>query len=175
MLRHSLDAANRLTESREWLADPRDSIDTSRVTVMLDEVRGGFAVFNKPLAADTLSSGATVPALLMIMPIPPNSVADLCTACSTAISSAIESKTNIFRACSPGGLPALLCRSMLGGTCVGSGSSGGIRLHFTMLPEIAESFTNSFNGEELADHYGAQKPSGAPDPIEPLAPAAQLR
>ena len=69
---------------------------------MLDEVRGGFAVFNKPLAADTLSSGATVPALLMIMPIPPNSVADLCTACSTAISSAIESKTNIFRACSPG-------------------------------------------------------------------------
>jgi hypothetical protein len=45
----------------------------------------------------------------------------------------------------------------------------------SMLPEIAESFTNSFSGEELADHYGAQKPSLAPDPIEPLAPAAQLR
>jgi hypothetical protein len=44
-----------------------------------------------------------------------------------------------------------------------------------MLPEIAASFTNSFTGEELADHYGAQKPGGAPDPIEPLPPAAQLR
>jgi hypothetical protein len=44
-----------------------------------------------------------------------------------------------------------------------------------MLPEIAESFTNSFTGEELADHYGAQKPSRAPDPLEPLPPAAQLR
>ena len=32
----------------------------------------------------------------------------------------------------------------------------------SMLPEIAESFTNSFTGEELADHYGAQKPSGRP-------------
>jgi len=124
MLRHSLDAANRLTESREWLADPRDSIDTSRVTVMLDEVRGGFAVFNKPLAADTLSSGATVPALLMIMPIPPNSVADLCTACSTAISSAIESKTNIFRACSPGrptgrAVPVHVGRHMISMSAVG--------------------------------------------------------
>ena len=45
----------------------------------------------------------------------------------------------------------------------------------SMLPEVAESFTNSFTGEELADHYGAQKASGAPDPIEPLPPAAQLR
>ena len=44
----------------------------------------------------------------------------------------------------------------------------------SMLPEIAASFTNSFTGEELADHYGAQKPSGAPDPIELLPPAAQL-
>ena len=43
----------------------------------------------------------------------------------------------------------------------------------SMLPEIAESFTNSFSGEELADHYGAQKPSGAPDPTLPLPPAAQ--
>jgi hypothetical protein len=45
----------------------------------------------------------------------------------------------------------------------------------SMLPEIPESFTNSFTGEELADHYGAQKPSRAPDPLEPLPPAAQLR
>src|SRR6202047_3857372 len=44
-----------------------------------------------------------------------------------------------------------------------------------MLPEIAESFTNSFTGEELADHYGAQRASGAPDPTIPLPPAAQLR
>jgi arylsulfatase A-like enzyme len=28
----------------------------------------------------------------------------------------------------------------------------------TMLPEIKESFTHSFDGEELADHYGAKKP-----------------
>jgi len=44
-----------------------------------------------------------------------------------------------------------------------------------MLPEIAESFTNSFTGEELADHYDAQKPSGAPDPALPLGPPAQPR
>ena len=34
----------------------------------------------------------------------------------------------------------------------------------SMLPEIAESFTKSFTGEELADHYGAQKPVGCPIP-----------
>jgi arylsulfatase A-like enzyme len=45
----------------------------------------------------------------------------------------------------------------------------------SMLPEIAESFTNSFTGEELADHYGSQKPSGAPDPTVPLPAAAQSR
>jgi len=45
----------------------------------------------------------------------------------------------------------------------------------SMLPEIAESFTNSFTGEELADHYDAQKPSGAPDPALPLGPPAQPR
>jgi arylsulfatase A-like enzyme len=28
----------------------------------------------------------------------------------------------------------------------------------TMLPEIKESYTHSFDGEELADHYGAKKP-----------------
>jgi arylsulfatase A-like enzyme len=45
----------------------------------------------------------------------------------------------------------------------------------SMLPEIGESFTNSFTGAEFADHYGAQKPSGAPDPTIPLPPAAQSR
>ena len=44
-----------------------------------------------------------------------------------------------------------------------------------MLPEIAESFTRSFSGEELADHYGSQKASEAPDPTVPLPPAAQSR
>ena len=44
-----------------------------------------------------------------------------------------------------------------------------------MLPEIAESFTRSFTGEELADHYGSQPASGAPDPTVPLPPAAQSR
>ena len=32
-----------------------------------------------------------------------------------------------------------------------------------MLPEIRESFTGSFNGEELADHFGAKPPDQAPD------------
>jgi arylsulfatase A-like enzyme len=45
----------------------------------------------------------------------------------------------------------------------------------SMLPEIAESFTRSFTGEELADHYGSQKASGAPDPTVPLPLAAQSR
>ena len=45
----------------------------------------------------------------------------------------------------------------------------------SMLPEIAESFTRSFTGEELADHYGSQKANEAPDPTVPLAPAAQSR
>jgi arylsulfatase A-like enzyme len=45
----------------------------------------------------------------------------------------------------------------------------------SMLPEIRESFTRSFTGEELADHFGAQKPSGAPDPTVPLPPTAQSR
>ena len=45
----------------------------------------------------------------------------------------------------------------------------------SMLPEIAESFTRSFTGEELADHYGSQKASEAPDPTVPLPPAAQSR
>jgi arylsulfatase A-like enzyme len=45
----------------------------------------------------------------------------------------------------------------------------------SMLPEIAESFTRSFTGDELADHYGSQKASAAPDPTLPLPPAAQSR
>ena len=45
----------------------------------------------------------------------------------------------------------------------------------SMLPEIAESFTRSFTGEELADHYGSQKASGAPDPTVPSPPDAQSR
>ena len=45
----------------------------------------------------------------------------------------------------------------------------------SLLPEIAESFTRSFTGEELADHYGSQKASEAPDPTVPLPPAAQSR
>jgi hypothetical protein len=45
----------------------------------------------------------------------------------------------------------------------------------SMLPEIAESFTRSFTGEELADHYGSQKASEAPDPTVLLSPTAQSR
>ena len=45
----------------------------------------------------------------------------------------------------------------------------------SMLPEIAESFTRSFTGDELADHYGLQKANAAPDPTLPLLPAAQSR
>ena len=33
----------------------------------------------------------------------------------------------------------------------------------TMLPEIKESFTHSFNGKELADHFGAKEPDQSPD------------
>ena len=44
-----------------------------------------------------------------------------------------------------------------------------------MLPKVAESFTESYTGTQLGDHYGAQKPSGAPDPAVLLPAAAQLR
>jgi len=38
----------------------------------------------------------------------------------------------------------------------------------TMLPEIKESFTHSFDGKELADHYGAKASDQTPDiPIPP--------
>jgi len=33
----------------------------------------------------------------------------------------------------------------------------------TMLPEIKESFTHSFDGNELADHFGAKPTDGIPD------------
>ena len=33
----------------------------------------------------------------------------------------------------------------------------------TMLPEIDESFTHSFSGEELADHIGTPVPTGKAD------------
>jgi arylsulfatase A-like enzyme len=45
----------------------------------------------------------------------------------------------------------------------------------SMLPEIAESFTESHTGAQFADRYGSQKASGAPDPAGPLLPAAQSR
>jgi hypothetical protein len=32
-----------------------------------------------------------------------------------------------------------------------------------MLPEIKESFTHSFDGKELADHFGAKPPYQTPD------------
>ena len=38
----------------------------------------------------------------------------------------------------------------------------------TMLPEIEESFTGGFSGEDLADHYGADESGAEPDiPIPP--------
>jgi len=38
----------------------------------------------------------------------------------------------------------------------------------SMLPEIKESFTHSFSGEELADHFGAKKSDQLPDiPVSP--------
>ena len=45
----------------------------------------------------------------------------------------------------------------------------------SILPEIAESFSHSLTGAELADQYGAQEPSGAPDPTLPLPHAPQWR
>jgi len=39
-----------------------------------------------------------------------------------------------------------------------------------MLPEIDESFTDSFSGDELADHIGAPKATGKAD--NPASPAS---
>jgi hypothetical protein len=37
-----------------------------------------------------------------------------------------------------------------------------------MLPEIDESYTDSFSGDELADHIGAKRTSGKADnPVTP--------
>jgi hypothetical protein len=46
----------------------------------------------------------------------------------------------------------------------------------TMLPQVAESFTESYTGAQLPDHVGAQKASTAPDNPGPLgASAAPVR
>ena len=45
-----------------------------------------------------------------------------------------------------------------------------------MLPEVAESNTHGFSGDELADHIGQQTVSGAPDPDLPTTtPSAHAR
>ncbi len=44
-----------------------------------------------------------------------------------------------------------------------------------MLPEVAESFTESYTGAQLPDHYGALTKRAAPDPIASPIPAAQAR
>jgi arylsulfatase A-like enzyme len=44
----------------------------------------------------------------------------------------------------------------------------------TMLPEIDDSSTNNFTGDELADHIGAQKTSGKADnPVTPKSPSVK--
>jgi arylsulfatase A-like enzyme len=40
----------------------------------------------------------------------------------------------------------------------------------TMLPEIKESFTHGFSGDNMADHYGADEPGPEPDIPEPARP-----
>ena len=46
----------------------------------------------------------------------------------------------------------------------------------TMLPEIDESSTDNFTGDQLADHIGTPKTSGKADhPVSPKAPSAQPR
>jgi hypothetical protein len=46
----------------------------------------------------------------------------------------------------------------------------------TMLPEVDESRTGGFAGDELADHIGAQKASGKADnPVPPKTPPAKPR
>ena len=46
----------------------------------------------------------------------------------------------------------------------------------TMLPEIDESFTDNFTGDQLADHIGTPKTSGKADnPVLPKTPPAQPR
>jgi hypothetical protein len=46
----------------------------------------------------------------------------------------------------------------------------------TMLPEVNESNTAAFSGDELADHIGARKASGKADsPVPPVKPAIKPR
>jgi len=45
----------------------------------------------------------------------------------------------------------------------------------TMLPEVAETYTEAYTGAQLPDHYGAQKPSSAPAPVEAVPASAQTR
>jgi arylsulfatase A-like enzyme len=46
----------------------------------------------------------------------------------------------------------------------------------TMLPEIDESFTFNFTGDQFADHIGTPKTSGKADnPVSPKTPPAQPR
>jgi arylsulfatase A-like enzyme len=46
----------------------------------------------------------------------------------------------------------------------------------SMLPEVAESFTEGFTGAQLPDHIGTPKATTAPDNPAPLpSPAAQTR
>jgi hypothetical protein len=40
----------------------------------------------------------------------------------------------------------------------------------TMLPEIDESFTGSFSGDQLADHIGSPKATGKADNPPPVPP-----
>jgi arylsulfatase A-like enzyme len=44
-----------------------------------------------------------------------------------------------------------------------------------MLPEVAESYTEAHTAAQLADHIGAQKASGAPEPVDSLPAPAQTR
>ena len=46
----------------------------------------------------------------------------------------------------------------------------------TMLPEVDESYTDNFTGDQLADHIGTQRTSGKADnPASPKTPSAKPR
>jgi arylsulfatase A-like enzyme len=44
----------------------------------------------------------------------------------------------------------------------------------TMLPEVEESASANFTGDQLADHMGKQRPSTAPEPGLPAAPSSEI-
>ena len=52
--------------------------------------------------------------------------------------------------------------------------SGGNAGNATMLPEVAESVSANFTGDQFADHIGKQPASTAPDPGLPAAPPSAL-